>query len=148
MKYASEWSVWGIYSWLGWSVEVAEPIGNSVPVQAHHFLLALPLPRSNPTRYNYPTHSTHWHISFSCPWSWNRQWVPKRRLLEFRRRGITQKGTNYKWHQFGLTLFILVRIAALTGPVMILHRVLECIDPHPNARKLLLLNELTVTHHA
>jgi len=26
------------------------------PVRAHYFLLALPLPRSNPTRYKYPTH--------------------------------------------------------------------------------------------
>jgi len=25
--------VWGIYTWLGWSGEVAEPIGSSVPVR-------------------------------------------------------------------------------------------------------------------
>jgi len=25
--------VWGIYTWLGWSGEVAEPIGSSVPIQ-------------------------------------------------------------------------------------------------------------------
>jgi len=34
--------------------------------------------------------------SFTCLWRWNRQWVPKRRQLELRRQGITQKGTNYK----------------------------------------------------
>ena len=33
--------------------------------------------------------------SFTCIWRWNRQWVPKRRQLELRRRGITQKRTNY-----------------------------------------------------
>jgi len=66
------------------------------PGWAHYFLLALPLPHSNPTRYKYPTHSFHWHISFTCLWRWNWQWVPKRRQLELRRRGITQKGTNYK----------------------------------------------------
>jgi len=65
------------------------------PVQAHYFLLALPLLRSNPTRYKYPTQSIHWHNSFTCLWRWNRQWVPKRRQLELRRLGITQKGTNY-----------------------------------------------------
>jgi len=65
------------------------------PARAHHFLLALPLPRSNPTRYKYPAQSCHWHTSFTCLWRWNRQWVPKRRQLELRRRGITQKGTNY-----------------------------------------------------
>jgi len=32
---------------------------------------------------------------FTCIWRWNRKWVPKRRLLELRRRGITQKGTQY-----------------------------------------------------
>ena len=77
------------------TVDVMEPIGSSVPVQAHYFLLALPLPRSNPTRYKYPTQSCHWHTSFTCLWRWNRQWVPKLRQLELRRRGITQKGTNY-----------------------------------------------------
>jgi len=54
MKYVSGWIVWGFYTGLGWSGEVAEPIGR-----------------------------------------WNRQWVPKRRKLEPRRQGITQKGTNY-----------------------------------------------------
>ena len=98
--------LWGIYTWLGWSGEVAEPIGSGVPVRgranrkwyavrSHHFLLALPLPCSNPTSYKYPTHSIHWHTSFTCLWRWNRQWVPKRRQLELRRRGITQKGTSF-----------------------------------------------------
>ena len=68
--------------------------GSSVPVRAHYFLLALPLPRSSPIRYKYPTQSIHWHTSFTCLWRWNRQWVPKRRQLELRRRGITQKATN------------------------------------------------------
>jgi len=67
MKYVSGRIVRGIYTWLGWSGEVAEPVGSSVPVWAHYFLLALPLPRSN----------------------------PKRRQLEIRPWGITQKGTNY-----------------------------------------------------
>jgi len=58
--------------------------------------LALPLPRFNSIRYKYPTQSIHWHTSFTCLWRWNRQWVPKRRLLELKRRGITQKGTHYK----------------------------------------------------
>ena len=65
------------------------------PVRALYFLLALQLPRSNPTRYKYPTQSIHWHTSFTCLWSWNRQWVSKRRQLELRRRGITQKETDY-----------------------------------------------------
>ena len=65
------------------------------PVRAHYFLLTLPLPRSNSIRYKYATQSIHWHTSFTCLWRWNRQWVPKRRQLELRRRGITQKGTNY-----------------------------------------------------
>ena len=29
MKYVGEWIVWGIYTWLGWSGEVAEPIGST-----------------------------------------------------------------------------------------------------------------------
>jgi len=95
MKYVSGRIVWDIYTWLGWSGEVAEPIGSSVTVRSHYFLLALPLPRSNPTRYKYPTQSFHWHTSFTCLWRWNRQRVPKLRQLELRRRGITQKGTNY-----------------------------------------------------
>ena len=65
-------------------------------LRAHYFLLALPLPRSNSIRYKYPTQSIHWHTSFTCLWRCNRQWVPKRRLLELRRRRITQKGTRYK----------------------------------------------------
>jgi len=36
------------------------------------------------------------YSSFTYLWRWNRQWVPKRPQLELRRRGITQKGTNYK----------------------------------------------------
>jgi len=44
---------------LGWSGEVAEPIGSSVPIWAHYFLLALPLPRSNPTRYKYLTQTIY-----------------------------------------------------------------------------------------
>ena len=31
MNYVSGWSVWGIHTWLGWSGEVAEPIGSIVP---------------------------------------------------------------------------------------------------------------------
>jgi hypothetical protein len=33
------------------------------------------------------------HHSLSCLWMWNRWSVPKRRLIKFRRRGITQKKT-------------------------------------------------------
>ena len=33
MNYVSGWIVWSIYTWLGWSGEVAEPIGSSVPVR-------------------------------------------------------------------------------------------------------------------
>jgi len=95
MKYVSGRIVWGIYTWLGWSGEVAQPIGSSVLVRAHYFLLVVPLPRSNPTRYKYPTQSFHWHTSFTCLLRWNRQWVPKRRQLKLKRRGISQKGTNY-----------------------------------------------------
>jgi len=47
-------------------------VGSSVPVWAHHFLLALPLPCFNPTRHKYPTQSIHWHTSFTCLWRWNR----------------------------------------------------------------------------
>jgi len=32
MEYVSGWIVWGIYTWLSWSGEVAEPIGSSVPI--------------------------------------------------------------------------------------------------------------------
>jgi len=32
MKYVSGRIVWGIYTWLGWSGEVAEPIGSGVAV--------------------------------------------------------------------------------------------------------------------
>ena len=35
MKYVSGWIVWGIYTGLGWSGEVAEAIGSSVPVHEH-----------------------------------------------------------------------------------------------------------------
>jgi len=54
MKYVSGRIVWGIYTGLGWSGEVAEPIGSSVPVGAHHCLLALPLPLSNQSGINTP----------------------------------------------------------------------------------------------
>jgi len=33
MKYVSGWIVWGIYTWLSWRGEAAEPIGSSVPVR-------------------------------------------------------------------------------------------------------------------
>jgi len=33
MKYVSGRIVCGIYTWFGWSGEVAEPIGSSVPVR-------------------------------------------------------------------------------------------------------------------
>jgi len=36
----------------------------------------------------------------TCPWRWNRQSVPKRQHIKFRRRGITQKkshNNNYNW---------------------------------------------------
>ena len=89
MKYVSGRIVWDIYTWLGWSGEGAEPIGSSVPV-----------------RYKYPAQSFHWHTWFTCLWWWNRYWVPKRRKLELRRRGITQKGTNYtSWSLIG-TVYI------------------------------------------
>ena len=48
MKYVSGRIVRGIYTWLGWSGEVAEPIGSSVPVRAHYFLLALPPMKMEP----------------------------------------------------------------------------------------------------
>ena len=35
MKYVSGRIVRGIYTWLGWSGEVAEPIGSSVPVRGN-----------------------------------------------------------------------------------------------------------------
>jgi len=37
MKYVSGCIAWGIYTWLGWSGEVAELIGSSVPVRVCHF---------------------------------------------------------------------------------------------------------------
>ena len=72
MKYVSGRIVWGTYTWLGWSGEVAERIGSNPtytrtyihpppsttcwtsnrPVRAHYFILALPLPRANPTGIN------------------------------------------------------------------------------------------------
>jgi len=33
MKYVSGWIVWGIYTKLSWSEEVAEPIRSSVPMK-------------------------------------------------------------------------------------------------------------------
>ena len=50
MKYVSGWIVWGIYTWLGWSGEVAEPIGSSEPARAHYFLLHLEHGESLKTR--------------------------------------------------------------------------------------------------
>jgi len=35
MKYVSGWSVRSIYTWLGWSGEVAEPIGTTHYCSAH-----------------------------------------------------------------------------------------------------------------
>jgi len=35
--------------------------------------------------------------TYPCLWRWNRQSVPKRRYIKFRRRGITQKKTYNKY---------------------------------------------------
>ena len=53
------------------------------------------------------------HYSPTCLWRWNRQCVPKRRYIKFRRRGITQKktyniqNTAKVWNQ-ELFLFIFI----------------------------------------
>jgi len=44
------------------------------------------------------------HFTPTCLWTWNRQSVPKRRHIKFRRRGITQKKTYNKVYElFSLT---------------------------------------------
>jgi len=43
---------------------------------------------------------------FTCLWRWNRQSVPKRRHIKFRRQGITQKKT-YNSQKFGIKNTIL-----------------------------------------
>jgi len=41
MKYVSGRIVWGVYTWLGWSGEMAEPIWSSVPVWAYSTFTAM-----------------------------------------------------------------------------------------------------------
>jgi len=65
------------------------------PVRSLSLPLAVPLSHHNPFRYKYTARPIPSHSSSTCPWRWNRQRVPKRRLLEPRRRGITQKKTYY-----------------------------------------------------
>ena len=48
-----------------------------------------------PVSYKYTTHPIPCHISSTCLWKWNWQRVPERRLLELRRREITQKKTYF-----------------------------------------------------
>ena len=43
------------------------------------------------SRINNPTFLKPRHSAPTCLWRWNRQSVPKRRLIKFRSRGITQK---------------------------------------------------------
>ena len=55
-----------------------------------------------------PTFRTQFsHYLPTCLWRWNRQSVPKRRHIKFRRRGITQKKT-YKTLTFFISNFRLV----------------------------------------
>jgi len=58
MKYVSGRIVWGIYTWLGWSGEVAEPIGSSVPVPCTGTLLPPTQPGIN-TPHNPATDILH-----------------------------------------------------------------------------------------
>jgi len=41
--------------------------------------------------YKYPNFSQTSHSTPTCLWRWNRESVPKRRHIKFRRQGITQK---------------------------------------------------------
>ena len=45
------------------------------------------------SRMNIPTILKFSRYTLTCLWRWNRQSVPKRRHIKFRRRGITQKNT-------------------------------------------------------
>jgi len=56
------------------------------------------------------------HSSSTCPWRWKRLRVPKRRLLEPRRRGITQKKTYYN-------VFLLTKVnSQLLAPVSLVFK--------------------------
>jgi len=50
MKYISGRIVRGIYTWLGWSGEVAEPIGSGVPVSSETSAIRTQTPGNHPKR--------------------------------------------------------------------------------------------------
>jgi hypothetical protein len=63
------------------------------PTPSPSLLLAQAIfePKLHP--YGYPNILKFSHSTPTCLWRWNRQSVPKRRHIKFRRRGITQKKT-------------------------------------------------------
>jgi len=63
------------------------------PTQSPSILMAQAISETNLFPYNTPNMSSAQFILHTptCLWRWNRQSVPKRRHLKFRRRGITQK---------------------------------------------------------
>jgi hypothetical protein len=64
------------------------PSGHSPSYWPYHFPA-----KNNHFGYKYTARPIPSHSSSTCPWRWNRWRAPKRRLLELRRRGITQKKT-------------------------------------------------------
>jgi len=59
MNYVSGRIVRGIYTWLGWSGEVAEPIGSSVPLWANYFHFPAPTQPGINTPHNPSTDILH-----------------------------------------------------------------------------------------
>jgi len=61
------------------------------PTPSPSFLLAHAIFEPNLLPYGYPNNSKFSHSTPTCLWRWNRQSVPKRRHMKFRRQGNTQK---------------------------------------------------------
>ena len=66
-----------------------------------------PLYEPNLSPYKYPNISqTQSPFTPTCLWRWNRQIVPKRRHIKYRRRGITQKKSYNKRYTSASGLFL------------------------------------------
>ena len=77
--------------------------------------------KPNPLPHGYPNYSQFSHYLPTCLWRWNRQSVPKRRHVKFRRRGITQKktysiqNTAKVWNQEFCMLFVFYHARIISG---------------------------------
>jgi hypothetical protein len=76
------------------------------PTPSPSLLLAQAIFESKLLLYGYPNILKFSHSTPTCQWRWNRQSVPKRRHIKFRRRGITQKKT-YNMRNTNLTLILI-----------------------------------------